>query len=491
MQSALYLAVLSLLAGQTIAAKAPDWRSRSIYQVFTDRFARTDGSTTHPCDVKNNIYCGGTWKGIENKLDYIKNMGFTAIWISPITAQVDGAYHGYYQTDLYNVNSHFGTAADLKSLSTALHSRGMYLMVDVVPNHMGWAGCHDTVDYSHFSVLNSPSYYHTYCELNDMRNQTEVEQCWLGGNCDITMPDLNTTHPTVISSLQSWIRALVSNYTIDGLRIDSVKNVHPTFFPPFCAAAGVFCMGEVSEGLANYTYPYQQYMDSVLDYPLSYAITRVFQRKSNMADLVVNLAACTQDENAGCRDATLLGTFFENHDNARFASATKDVSLVRNALAFAVLSDGIPIVYQGQEQHFDGGDDPGCREAVWLSGFDTSAPLYRHVAYLNQIRNHVAAREGGYLGYWTRVLNYTEDTIQLRKDVIRTVLTNQGEKARSGTLKTKGMEFAKGAAVVDVLTCGKYTAGNDGEVDVKMEKGYPVVLVPEVTLKGSGMCGQS
>lgn len=289
------------------------------------------------------------------------------IWISPVTAQVTEAYHGYYQTDLYSVNSKFGTADELRSLASALHSRGMYLMVDVVPNHMGWAGCHDTVDYKNFKLFNKAEHFHSYCPMNNMKNQTEVEACWLG-NCNITMPDLKTENQEVANEMNKWIKSLVANYSIDGLRIDSVKNVNKDFFPPWCQSAGVFCMGEVSEGLANYTYPYQKYMDSVLDYPLYYAINRVFQKQTNMSDLVVNLASCTQDTN-GCKDATLLGTFFENHDNPRFPSATKDLSLVKNAMAFTIMSDGIPIVYQGQEQHYEGGDDPGCREALWLSGY--------------------------------------------------------------------------------------------------------------------------
>lgn len=66
------------------------WRSQSIYQVMTDRFARTDGSTTASCTTSQGIYCGGTWAGLINKLDYIQNMGFTAIWISPIPEQLSG-----------------------------------------------------------------------------------------------------------------------------------------------------------------------------------------------------------------------------------------------------------------------------------------------------------------------------------------------------------------------------------------------------------------
>ena len=61
------------------AASAAEWRERSIYQVMTDRYSRTDGSTTHACDTAIGKYCGGTWKGIINDLDYIKNMGFSAV----------------------------------------------------------------------------------------------------------------------------------------------------------------------------------------------------------------------------------------------------------------------------------------------------------------------------------------------------------------------------------------------------------------------------
>ena len=98
-------------------------------------------------------------------------MGFDAVWISPVTAQVDSTpygdpYHGYWQQDLYEINSHFGTAADLKALSTALYARGMYLMVDVVVNHNGWSGAPSTVDYSVFKPFDRESQYHPYCAID-------------------------------------------------------------------------------------------------------------------------------------------------------------------------------------------------------------------------------------------------------------------------------------------------------------------------------------
>jgi len=70
---------LASLAETVPALSAAGWRSQSIYQVVTDRFARTDGSTTAACNAADGIYCGGSWQGIINHLDYIQNMGFTAV----------------------------------------------------------------------------------------------------------------------------------------------------------------------------------------------------------------------------------------------------------------------------------------------------------------------------------------------------------------------------------------------------------------------------
>lgn len=83
------------------------------------------------------------------------------IWISPIVKNLEGnsadgeSYHGYWAQDIYSLNSHFGTEADLLDLSAALHGRGMHLMVDVVTNHMGYLGCGTCVDYSVFNPFNS------------------------------------------------------------------------------------------------------------------------------------------------------------------------------------------------------------------------------------------------------------------------------------------------------------------------------------------------
>ena len=97
---ALYSLILLLLISAISSKTKQEWKSRSIYQLLTDRFARTQN--TGNCNYHK--YCGGNYKGIINKLDYIKGMGFDAIWISPIVKNTEGSYHGYHLIDLYSLS---------------------------------------------------------------------------------------------------------------------------------------------------------------------------------------------------------------------------------------------------------------------------------------------------------------------------------------------------------------------------------------------------
>ena len=91
-----FVFLLLSYAISALTASSDDWRSRSIYQVVVDRFAQTDGSTTATCNADDQIYCGGTWKGLINKLDYIQDMGFTAVSLQRPRV----AMEAYIRTDL-------------------------------------------------------------------------------------------------------------------------------------------------------------------------------------------------------------------------------------------------------------------------------------------------------------------------------------------------------------------------------------------------------
>lgn len=211
---------IGCLLSLAMAASPDDWRSRSIYQVLTDRFWRPDNSTVAPCDVTDKTYCGGTWKGIEYQLDYITSLGANAIWISPITKNAPNAYHGYSQTDLYALNDNFGTAQDLKELASALHARDMYLMVDVVINHFGSDNPYPNIPWSSYYPFNSSDYFHPYCS-EAYGNTTSIEECWLSSY----LPDVATERTDIQEAYADWIKWLIAEYDIDGLRLDTVEQL--------------------------------------------------------------------------------------------------------------------------------------------------------------------------------------------------------------------------------------------------------------------------
>ncbi|KAJ0121021.1 glycosylhydrolase family 13-2 [Diaporthe amygdali] len=492
--------LLPLLVAATFVAPAisltpAGWRAQSIYQVMTDRFARTDLSTTATCDASQGVYCGGTWKGLISKLDYIQGMGFTAIWISPFVEQMSGdttdgsSYHGYWAQNIYAVNSAFGTSSDLVALSAALHSRGMYLMLDVVTNHYAWNGCSSCVDYSVFDPFNSKSYFHDPCSIN-YDNQTSIQVCWQGDEV-VSLPDLRTEDSDVLNTFNSWIKDVVATYNIDGIRLDSAKHVDDAFLPSFEDASGVYIVGEVFNGDPTYVIPYQQYLSGLINYPTYYWITRAFQSTSGS---ISDLANGINTMKSQATDLSLYGSFLENHDNVRFPSLTSDMSLAKSAIAFTMLMDGIPIIYEGQEQHYQGGDTPNNREAIWLSGYDTSAELYKWITNLNAIRKLAISKDSTYLDYSAWPIYTDSHTIAMRKGYtgyqIVGVYSNVGSSASTTvTLTAANTGFTAGQALTDVMSCTSFTAGSSGDLAVTISGGVPRVFYPTAALSGSGICG--
>ena len=334
--------------GQTVAAAGPgakEWASRSIYQVMTDRFAKSDGSSEKCDDIMK--YCGGTWTGLINKLDYIQDMGFTAIQISPVVENIKDdtgygeAYHGYWVDNMYGINDKFGNAGDLNHLSRAVHDRGMYLMVDVVINNMAQKIDGDMpkkIDYSKLHPFDDEKYYHKYCNITNYDDDKIAQECWLGVT-NVALPDLDTESKEVGDMINKWITGLVANYSIDGLRIDAAKHVNNEYLPPFVKAAGVFTFGEVYSGVVDNVCKYQKdkLISGLPNFPVYFTVIRAFTNGD-----MKGLSQMIADVDKGCTDVSVLGTFAENHDLPRFASIVKDMALAKNALAFTILADGIP-----------------------------------------------------------------------------------------------------------------------------------------------------
>jgi alpha-amylase len=358
--------ILFLLISAFSCKSKEEWKTRAIYQILTDRFART--SDTGYCNYGK--YCGGNYRGIINKLDYIKGMGFDAIWISPIIENLEDSYHGYHLTNLYNLNNHFGTEDDFRALISACHENDIWVMVDVVANHVAPI----QTDYGRITPFNSADHYHDWCNINNWNNQWEVENCRL---CD--MPDLKQENDWVTQKLLEWIHDIVQKYNLDGIRIDTIMEVPKWFWDKFRQSAGVFQIGEAFNGDVGYVADYQRHLDSVFNYPLYYAIKKGFC--GNFRDL----------ENYWMNQRNVFpapeytATFVENHDNERFLNQCNDRSKFTNAIIFSLLFEGVPVMYYAGEQYYAGGKDPANREPLW-DNYNTQSILYQLVAKANYLR---------------------------------------------------------------------------------------------------------
>ena len=347
-----------------------EWKSRTIYELLTDRFARTGGDYRVGCDLSN--YCGGTFQGIQQHLDYIVGMGFNAIWISPIVKNKDGSYHGYHAIDLYQINPHFGSANDLKELIKACHKKDIWVVLDAVPNHMA-------PDFSIPSMnpFNRDEYYHDNCDITDENNQQQRENCRLFG-----LPDLKQEHQFVREKYLEWIKDIIEEYDFDGVRYADVPYVPKWFWKEFSEAANTYTFGVVSSSNPTYIADYQQYMDGVGNYPLFYAIKDSFCGGS-MSKLEWYLF----NQHTAYLNPKYNVNWADNHDNPRFLNWCNDKRLFRNAIIFYFFYEGIPTFYYGDEQYFKGGNDPNNRENMF--GFhDTQSEVYKMMKIANDVRRN-------------------------------------------------------------------------------------------------------
>jgi len=352
--------VASFLTTSTVATASNESRPPSpgllaegdvIYQVLVDRFH--DGDSTNndlgdgaykPNDL--GFYHGGDWAGLTQKLDYIANLGVTAIWISPVSQQEpvsrdgqEGSYHGYFTHDFATPNKHFGDTAELQNLIDSAHSLGLKMILDVVPNHTadylaGTATSYSPESYRPASPLDNPNYYHHVgdCLFDGSESQEQIENCDLGG-----LDDLDQGNPFVsdylISTYKDWI-----DMGFDGIRVDAARSIPKPWLAKFEQEMGVPTFGEVFVGDIDYVAEYQNYEWGVLDFPYFFTVRDVFAADTNMNNLSNFFAQDYKYSNPN-----RLETFLDNHDRARFLTwADDNYQRLRSALTFLLSSRGIP-----------------------------------------------------------------------------------------------------------------------------------------------------
>ena len=359
--------------------EARDWRDETIYFVMTDRFK--DGDPKNDGDaVPGHLtaWQGGDLQGVIDELPYIKGLGMTAIWITPITEQTPGGYHGYWTKDFYRVDPHFGDMDKLKELVTKAHGMGLKVLLDVVINHVGY-------DHPWLADSAHAGWFHDRCTMV-FSDQKSVENCWLAG-----LPDLNTENPAVRAYLTDWALWLVRETNVDGFRLDTARHVPKDFLREWIGAIkrehpGFWIVGEVFVSDYRYQADYLDAgLDAVTDFQTQEGIVRALGPKE---DLVWLGRPPSIAESYLPGRETARATFIDNHDVPRFVgpTATDDATArLRQGLVYLFTVPGTPVLYYGTEIALPGGADPDNRRMMpWGAADETTRDLVRQLATLRQ-----------------------------------------------------------------------------------------------------------
>ncbi len=400
---------------------ATDWRDEVIYFALTDRFANgdarnDDGGPGEADDAEptNPLgWHGGDFAGITQKIKegYFEDLGFTAIWITPVVLQVpaipvaDGpnqgemfaGYHGYWAEDFVKVDPHYGTLKELKKLVKMAHSRGLKVIQDVVVNHAGY-GASLTEEH--------PDWFNDEADCAAATNRDQ--DCPLAG-----LPDFDQSNPEVVTFLNNFVDYWVDEVGVDGLRLDTVKHAEDAYWRQFFAAGGpgdphkVWSVGEIFSGDVGFL---AYYLDdiglpSTFDFPLYFRIKdHLSSPGGNLDDVAVIF-----DQDGLYSDPSRLTTFIDNHDVPRFMSEAVNRGVpVENArerldmaLSLIYTVRGTPSVYYGTEIAMLGGGDPynfelgeSNREDMDFSQVDAS-PLSDRLKALSEARDRYPALTHG------------------------------------------------------------------------------------------------
>jgi glycosidase len=373
-----------------------------IYLIMPDRFANGDPTNDEPAEApgtydrsKPRAYHGGDLRGIREHLPYLKELGVTALWLTPIlkngTAQ---DYHGYGAVDLYAVDPHLGTIQDYQALVAEAHKRGMKIFFDFVPNHVGpknpWVAEPPLPDWFHGTQerhtdttagINGAFYGRTDKEtaghdpfetLVDPHAPPRLSRNLTDGWFFNILPDLNTEDPLVAEFLLQNSIWWAETSGLDGYRLDTFPYVPRKFWSTWHAKLHqiypyLTTIGEVfhpDPGVTSFFAGGQRRFDgldsgvnTLFDFPMFFALRDVLLRNApagRIADVLRHDSLYVHPD--------ALVTFFANHDVPRFASAEGSLpAKVKLAFGLTLTLRGIPELYYGDEIGMPGGGDPDNR----------------------------------------------------------------------------------------------------------------------------------
>lgn len=392
-----------------------------IYFLLTDRFYGLQNQTVNDINPANpRGYHGGNINGIIEKIPYFKELGVTAVWITPVYLQIASlkgpndsdfstAYHGYWPLDFNKMDTHFyindgrypeGSKLYLRDLADALHKEGLKLILDMVVNHTG---------YNHPGTTDAPDnptpikpYWYNKRGLSCSENMIEGELA--------ALPDMDLDHADVadyhIETILSWIEET----GIDAIRMDTVKHVERAFWNYYKTQVkgrypNLTLIGEVLEFDVDAISQYQQHwaFDSLFDFPMQQAMVDTFIYDQSLKKLVspFNGGTGILEKDSFYTNHNKMVTLLDNHDlSSRFMTLAVDRSggtefkhaaakLMKLAMTFMFTIRGIPQIYYGNEIGMEGRYDPENRKDFEWYKFDENNKVKPEYSWEKEIFEHL------------------------------------------------------------------------------------------------------
>jgi len=387
---------------------------------MVDRFFDGDpeqGGDLSPDDPQG--WHGGDLKGVLQNIDYISDMGFGAVWLTPVFESRDepfgewGAFHGYWIDSLTSIDPRFGDYDDLLALSAAMHQKDMRLIADVVYNH---------TSFDSPLLSEHPDWFHEPAPIIDWNNEVERRENQVHG-----LPDLDQSNPELLEYLIQSTVDLVQKGGVDALRIDAVRHMEPSAISRILAAVDqrvghhVDALGEIFDG--SFSALKDEWreggFDAVFNFPLYYSTVDAICDGSHMGRLAVALSESSRVDG----DLGRLVNFLDNHDLPRVRSRCSP-EVVDLALTTLFASPGVPMVTWGTESGLEGAHEPENRGDMVFASSEQSA----HISNLNRLRGEVSALRTGDLS----VLSLSEDRLLVSRrdgDSVAILALNMSEES--------------------------------------------------------------
>lgn len=497
-----------------------DWRDEVVYSILVDRFAHEKFRATHGDPADGDSRHGGNLPGVTASLDYLAELGVTVLQLSPVATNDPSSYHGYGPVHLTEVDPALGTLDDLVELVEQAHRRNMRVVLDLVLNHV--ARVFDYPDGDAFRAEPAPSVIWSRdvgpTEFADERRYSRrgLIQDWqddvqaVRGDFPPGLRRLATEDPDTAALLIDIAVRWLDRTDIDGVRVDAVRHLDPEFVRRCCvelrAAAhargkrNFLVLGEHStttdEPLVD---TLAAGVDSVYLYPEYRRQSWPLHGRAPASELADSTITARRVIGEHAHDHG--ARFIDNHDVYRFLRRGEPIGRLHAALAFGLLSTGIPTLYYGTEQGFRQETQrldrecsadraaPHNREDMFGDGaftssssagdrFDTTSPTYRWTRQLIALRAaHPALRRGRQIQRWADPAGpgiYSFSRLLDGAEVL--VVINLADEERSGTVPV-GSALPDGSCVVDRLEPGVSITVRDGAVSVSLAGHQVRVLV--------------